>query len=566
METRLTRRKMILGTSSTLLAAASQASLGNALPRTSTESSASFLEILRQPDSLIAFEDLKQPIALERSGDAWSKKDIHVQAENSSEGQSLHLSAPVSKLTYLRLRWQIKIPAQLSILGDHWERSYGDLFWGPIIPERVLPWYFLTHDKIAVHSYGVKTGAAAMCFWQVDPEGVNLWLNIANGGSGLSLGNRRLPMATIVTRRGRASERPMESARAFCSLMCDRPRTPSSALYGSNDWYYAYGQNSAEQTLRDADLIASCAPSTGARPFAVIDDGWKRREAFPDMPQLAAQIRSRKVRPGIWVRPLQAPADTNPNYLLPSARYGNHKERYNEAAYDPTTAEGLEAAIAKVRQVVDWGYELVKHDFSTYELLGRWGSEMGAELTSPGWHFQDRSKTTAEIILDLYRALRKEAGEKTLVIGCNTVGHLGAGTFECQRTGDDVSGREWERTRRMGVNTLAYRLVQNRTFFLQDADCVPITRDIPWENTRLWLDLVARSGGALLISPSPEAIGPEQKHAITEAFALATAVKEAEPRDWVSNTTPSDWRFLGKEEKSQKYDWYGRSGAWPFPV
>ena len=33
-----------------------------------------------------------------------------------------------------------------------------------------------------------------------------------------------------------------------------------------------------------------------------------------------------------------------------------------------------------------WGYELVKHDFSTFDILGRWGMTMGAELTSEGWH------------------------------------------------------------------------------------------------------------------------------------------------------------------------------------
>ena len=51
------------------------------------------------------------------------------------------------------------------------------------------------------------------------------------------------------------------------------------------------------------------------------------------------------------------------------------------------------------------------------------------------------------------------------------------------RTGDDVSGRLWERTRRMGVNTLAFRLAQNRSFFIVDADCVPLTKAIEWKKT-----------------------------------------------------------------------------------
>ena len=70
----------------------------------------------------------------------------------------------------------------------------------------------------------------------------------------------------------------------------------------------------------------------------------------------------------------------------------------------------------------------------------------------------------------LYQTLRAAAGDAVL-LGCNTMGHLGAGLFEIQRTGDDTSGHVWERTRRMGVNTLAYRLPQNGTFFTCDADC-----------------------------------------------------------------------------------------------
>jgi len=93
-----------------------------------------------------------------------------------------------------------------------------------------------------------------------------------------------------------------------------------------------------------------------------------------------------------------------------------------------------------------------------------------------------------------------------------------------------------------GVNTLAYRLPQHQTFFMVDADCVPITTAIPLEKTKEWLDLIARSGIALLVSPEPHAIGDEQRQAIKEAFQIVTAGSTgARPRDWQWCTTPADW-------------------------
>ncbi len=155
-----------------------------------------------------------------------------------------------------------------------------------------------------------------------------------------------------------------------------------------------------------------------------------------------------------------------------------------------------------IRTLAGWGYQLIKHDFSTYDLLGRWGFAMGAQLTDDNWNFADRSRTNAEVILDLYRAIREAAGD-VMLLGCNTVGHLTAGFFELQRIGDDTSGRDWNRTRKMGVNTLAFRAPQHNTFFAVDADCVGLTRQIPWELNRQWLDLLAEAVHRFLCRPRP---------------------------------------------------------------
>jgi alpha-galactosidase len=429
-----------------------------------------------------------------------------------------------------------------------------------------MPWYFLAFDGKATHGYGVKTGAAAFAFWQCDREGVSLWLDVQNGGRGVLLGQRSLEVATVLAREGTPGEDSFTSAQALCRLLSPTPRLPSTPIYGSNDWYYAYGKSSAEDILRDADLMAELAPGAGPRPFTVIDEGWEHSPKFPSMPELAANIRSKGVRPGLWVRPLRARGETDRSLLLPAERFGSRAgEAPGNLAYDPTIPEARDKAIKTIRDAVAWKYELVKHDFSTFDLLGQWGSGMGASPTLSGWSFHDRSLTNAEIVRGLYQEIRQAAGAETILVGCNVVGHLSAGLFESQRTGDDVSGKVWERTRRMGVNTLAFRLPQHMTFFAMDPDCVPITDAIPWPLTKNWLDAVATSGAALVVSPSPGIMNAERKEAVRRAFAIAAAQGlKARPGDWLHSRTPGDWR--NGAQGNARYEWLESDGAYPFEV
>jgi alpha-galactosidase len=510
-----------------------------------------------------AISGLGERIRLERSGKEFGGRGVLVETQKSESELQITLGSPRVSLTHLHLRWRASVDTRLDCFGDAWERSYGDLAWRGMVPERVMPWYFATSDGERVHAYGVKTATAALCFWQVDPEGVSLWMDVRNGGDGVVLGDRKVGLATLVTRRGEAGEHPVGALRRFCKQMAPKPRRTEIATYGVNDWYYAYGKNSQDLLLQMTDLVVGAAPASGPRPYTVVDDGWKEgSEAFPSMAGFAAAVRARNARPGIWIRPLKPPAGTGAKLMLPDQRFGERKERTREAALDPTIPEALEIVLGTLKQVVNWGFELIKHDYSTYDLVGQWGFEMGAMPSLTGWHFNDRSRTNAEIVRDMYSRMRESVGENTALLGCNTIGHLGAGIFDLQRTGDDVSGKLWERTRRMGVNTLAHRLAQHDTFFQLDADCVPITKDVPWEFTRQWLDVIARSKTALFVSPDNAAIGPEERAALRDAIALLVSGSTgAEPEDPVHETTPEKWTTTAGQKQ---YSWCGEEGASPF--
>ena len=525
-----------------------------------------YVDILRPPDVATAFlEDESTPLI--RDGRRWTAKGISVEAEPAGSVLPIRIEAPEAPLMRVHLRWKANVPERWRVLNDQWERSYGDLEWRGMLGERILPWYFLASDGQTAHGYGVATGGSCFAFWQVDPAGISLWIDVRNGGGAVRLGQRTLEAATVRTLRGGEGETAFDFAGRFCRRLCEQPRLASAPVYGGNNWYYAYGRNcSALDIQRDSGLMAELAPAGRNRPFMVIDDGWsitntagpweRGNERFPDMSGLAAAMKQQGVRPGIWLRPLCTTAQ------IPEGARLRARAGARTSTMDPTIPEMMEMVRQDIGRMASWGFELIKHDYTSFDLLGRWGSTMGADLTDRGWHFADRSKTTAEVTLALYRAIRESAGQ-SLIIGCNTFGHLAAGLFELQRTGDDTSGRDFHRTRRMGVNTLAFRGPQHRAFFDLDADCAAITPQVPWDLTARWLDLVARSGTALFVSPDPKALNAESKQAIKQAFATAATPRHtAEPLDWMDTTTPGRWRIEGK---SVEYDWYGAEGGTPFP-
>lgn len=524
-----------------------------------------FVDLLRPPDLIEGQSDVGL-FRLEPAGAGrWSKNDVVIATSARGEALNVSLSAPKTGMKRVHLRWRGQPEARL-MLGDAWERGYGDLEWRGWAPDRIMPWYAATTDGKRTHAYGVRTGARAFCFWQIDPRGVSLWADVRSGGAALQLGERTLDVCDVACRAGREGESAFGALRAFCTTLCARPRMPSSPIYGSNDWYWAYGKNSAETVLGDAQRIVDLSPAGANRPFAVIDDGWqpvrgvsragvgmwdRGNEKFPDMPGLADSVRRAGARPGIWIRPLQASTDTPDAWRLARDR----------AFLDPTVPEARQKVADDIARLRQWGFELIKHDYTTYDVFGRWGFQMGAALTRDGWTFASgATRTTAEVIDDLYRAIRDAAGE-SLIIGCNTVSHLSAGRFEICRVGDDTSGTEWARTRKMGVNTLAFRGVQHGTFYVADPDCVGVTTAVPWSYNRQWLDLLSRSGTMLFVSLAPDALGAEQRRDLQRALALAAARHPVgEPLDWQRSVYPSRWRLMGSE---RTFDWVGVDGAGP---
>ena len=416
--------------------------------------------ILREPSFVVLRAESDRREAKRETGNLWRDGDVCVELRVGEEGVHIELIGHRSPVTHVELHWSQAMPVDGLFLSDHWERSYGDLGWRGMEPDRPMPWYFLLAQGARTYGAGVRTGCAALCWWDAGPQAAVLTLDVRSGGLGIRLGGRRLLAAEVVESVSKEGESAFQFARRFARMLCSDPLLTKEPVYGANNWYYAYGQSSQEQILADTEETSSLCSNSQNRPFSVIDMGWedvdcregshwRRGNArFPNMAGLADRIRDLGARPGIWYLPLLAMESVDPRWTLP---FRKSLVGPAETVLDPTVPDVLERIRGDVETMKRWGYELIKHDFSTYDALGRWGFDMVDTITDGSWVFQDRTLTTAEVFLRLYRTIGEAAGG-ALVMGCNTFGHLCAGNVHLQRIGDDTSGREWERTRKMGVN------------------------------------------------------------------------------------------------------------------
>lgn len=524
--------------------------------------------LLDFPDEVYAIVNGKNVALAGKKGQNWRFQDLLVSLKNTGKSISVQLQAPNVKLNAVTIVWRIPGNKSSVILNDHWERTYGDVSWHKSTESDILPWYFIEHNGGNTNGFGVKTGTKSFCFWQIKNESLSLTMDTRSGGDGVQLGDKTLQAAEIVTFKGETGDSPFKVSQKFMTIMCDKARMPKQPVYGINDWYFSYGNNSEKLIIEHTEMMAPLAMGLSNRPFSVIDAGWFQNspafpndccwgdnmntpnEKFGDMKNLAEKISEMGMRPGIWTRPLCGSHKDSTTLMLPFIKGREEKK----PVLDPTIPENLERIKKYFKLYNSWGYEMVKFDFTTFDIFGKWGFEMVKEnaMTNQNWKMYDTTKTNAEVVLNLYKTIRLAAGE-TYLIGCNTISHLSAGLFELNRIGDDTSGNEWDRTRKMGVNTLAFRGIHQGAFYAADGDCVGLTPKVPWAKNKQWMELLAKSGTPLFISAQPEATGPEQKAFIKECFALASQdLPVGEPLDWMENAFPKKWKL---NHKTEVYNW-----------
>ena len=494
--------------------------------------------------------------------DSFSEHGIICALKLCDDELKVSLQSSEVGISYIILKWDIAIDKRLLAHGGAWERTYKDSEWLPVEKTVSTPWYVAVSNGSdscseikgrLTECFGVKTRPAALTTFTVSKSGITVKLDVRCGASSVKLSGRELEVATVIFKEYK-DVYAFDAMRAFMQELSPDPILPSHVVYGSNNWYYAYGKSSHEQILSDSRLISKLTEGCANRPYMVIDDGWqpnscdapwdRGNDRFPDMKRLADEMREVGVRPGIWVRYLINGRNDEPRKMqnLPEDMYLSRHDRSLDPSH-PMVLDYVRQTTKRLNK--EWGYELIKHDFSTFDIFGKWAFEANGDLADGSWSFYDRSKTTAEIIINFYRTILESAGD-ALILGCNTMPHLCAGLHHLARTGDDTSGYEWERTRDYGVNTLAFCLYQNGAYYTTDADCVGILKDIPWEKNRQWLKLLALSGSPLFVSCKPGVLSDDELRQLSDYMRIASERRNGlRPIDWMESRTPSLYEIDG---------------------
>ena len=126
----------------------------------------------------------------------------------------------------------------------------------------------------------------------------------------------------------------------------------------------------------------------------IIDDGWQKNrvpgagnyiggewepnDKFKDMRKTADAIHAKDAKAGIWFRPLLTRGEVTKEAVL--------CEECGGIILDPSHPFTLEKAYNDAKKLSDWGFDLIKHDFTTGDAVTGQKVFSGFIFTADCWN------------------------------------------------------------------------------------------------------------------------------------------------------------------------------------
>ena len=114
--------------------------------------------LLRQPDEIRLVTGGAQPES--------ETGDVAVELTEAEGSLAVSVQAQDTPVRELVLTWKAVFNGSGEVLGDTWERGYGDLEWKKEADHIGMPWYFFRHEAGKCLAFGVKVRPSAMCWWE----------------------------------------------------------------------------------------------------------------------------------------------------------------------------------------------------------------------------------------------------------------------------------------------------------------------------------------------------------------------------------------------------------------
>ena len=333
-------------------------------------------------------------------------------------------------------------------------------------------------------------------------------------------------------------------------------------------WYsQPYGGASDEKHL--AEQAAFAATNLAPFGFSVvqIDDHWQEglkadgpkrnfnthdpEGPYPSgMKAAADNLKSLGLVPGLWFIPFAGtsadPYFTNHlDWFVKMPDGTPYQAKWGGTPLDMTYPPARDYLASVVHRIThDWGYEYIKID-------GLWtGSATKLNYVNSGYAeddiglavFHDPMKPNIEAFRDGLRLLRKAAGPKVFVLGCNGPQNMrsygGAfGLVDAMRVGPD-NGAQWNRLTRGTVFGSRHYFLNGRVWY-DDPDPDYVRASIPLNHAQLICSWVAISGELNLSSEWFPGLPPDRLDILKRT--MPSHGLPARPADLFENDPPKFW-------------------------